>query len=201
MTSSTSSSAALERRATVARLLRERGNALVVTGLGNPTYDVAAAGDVPENFYLWGAMGGAAMTGLGIALAQPSRKVVVVTGDGEMLMGMGALATIGVKRPANLVVLVLDNEHYAETGMQPAHTGRGVDLTAVALASGIQNARTVRTSAELEALASDWPQANGLLYATIKVAIGPLPVCLPSRDGPYMRSRFREALLGAAAHG
>jgi thiamine pyrophosphate-dependent acetolactate synthase large subunit-like protein len=199
MTSSTSSSS-LERRATVARLLRERGNALVVTGLGNPTYDVAAAGDVPGNFYLWGAMGGAAMTGLGIALAQPSRKVVVVTGDGEMLMGMGALATIGVKRPANLVVLVLDNEHYAETGMQPAHTGRGVDLTAVAQASGIKDARTVRTPAELESLASDWPQAKGLLYATIKVAIGPLPVCLPSRDGPYMRSRFREALLGSAAH-
>jgi thiamine pyrophosphate-dependent acetolactate synthase large subunit-like protein len=199
MTSSTSSSS-LERRATVARLLRERGNALVVTGLGNPTYDVAAAGDVPGNFYLWGAMGGAAMTGLGIALAQPSRKVVVVTGDGEMLMGMGALATIGVKRPANLVVLVLDNEHYAETGMQPAHTGRGVDLTAVAQASGIKDARTVRTSAELESLAGDWPQAKGLLYATIKVAIGPLPVCLPSRDGPYMRSRFREALLGSAAH-
>ncbi len=200
MTSNPSSGSALERRATVARLLRERGNALVVTGLGNPTYDVAAAGDVPGNFYLWGAMGGAAMTGLGIALAQPSRKVVVVTGDGEMLMGMGALATIGVKRPANLIVLVLDNEHYAETGMQPAHTGRGVDLTAVAKAAGISDARTVRSAAELEALARDWPQAKGLLYATIKVAIGPLPMCLPSRDGPYIRSRFREALLGASAH-
>jgi len=193
-------SAVMDRRVFVSSLLQHLPDALVVTGLGSSAYDVFAAGERDRNFYLWGAMGGAAMTGLGIALAQPSRKVVVVTGDGEMLMGMGALATIGVKRPANLVVLVLDNEHYAETGMQPAHTGRGVDLTAVALASGIKDARTVRSTAELESLASDWPQAKGLLYATIKVAIGPLPVCLPSRDGPYMRSRFREALLGSAAH-
>ncbi|WP_436784627.1 thiamine pyrophosphate-dependent enzyme, partial [Streptomyces sp. URMC 126] len=91
-------------------LLRDRGDLLVVTGLGSPTYDVAAAGDHPRNFYLWGAMGGAAMVGLGLALAQPTTPVLVVTGDGEMLMGLGGLATIAAKNPPNLSVAVLDNE-------------------------------------------------------------------------------------------
>ena len=108
----------LDRRAATARLLRDRGDALVVTGLGNPTYDVAAAGDTPLNFYFWAAMGGAAMAGLGLALAQPRRRVLVVTGDGEMLMGLGSLATIGAEQAWNLGIVVLDNEHYGETGMQ-----------------------------------------------------------------------------------
>src|SRR5262249_56408467 len=103
----------------------------VVSGLGSPTYDVAAGGDHPLNFYLWGAMGGAAMIGLGLALAQPSRRVLVLTGDGEALMGLGSLATIAVKQPKNLVVVVLDNQHYAETGMQPSHTRFRLDLVAV----------------------------------------------------------------------
>ena len=98
----------LDRRAVVAALLRDPGDLLVVTGLGAPSYDAAAAGDRPLNFYLWGAMGGAAMIGLGIALAQPSRRVLVLTGDGEMLMGMGSLATIAAAAPA-----------------QPGHRGAG----------------------------------------------------------------------------
>jgi thiamine pyrophosphate-dependent acetolactate synthase large subunit-like protein len=110
-----SSPVALDRRAVVARLLRDRGDALVVTGLGGPAYDVAAAGDTPLNFYLWAAMGGAAMMGLGLARAQPGRRVVVITGDGEMLMGLGSLATIAVDAPPNLVLVVLDNEHYGES--------------------------------------------------------------------------------------
>ena len=133
--------APLDRRAATARLLRDRGDALVVTGLGNPTYDVAAAGDTPLNFYFWAAMGGAAMAGLGLALAQPRRRVLVVTGDGEMLMGLGSLATIGAEQPSNLGIVVLDNEHYGETGMQVAHTGRGVDLAGIAAATGLQARR------------------------------------------------------------
>jgi len=117
----------LDRRDVVKRLLIDREDLLVVPGLGAPTYDVAAAGDHPLNFYLWGAMGGAAMIGLGLALARPDRRVAVITGDGEMLMGLGSLATIGVKQPANLSIVVLDNRHYGETGMQASHTNAGID--------------------------------------------------------------------------
>jgi len=125
----------LDRRAAVAAILKPRGNALVVTGLGSSTYDVAAAGNHPLNFYLWGAMGGAAMLGLGLALARPDRRILVVTGDGEMLMGLGSLATISVKRPRNLSIITIDNQYYGETGMQPSHTSR-VDLAGVARADG-----------------------------------------------------------------
>ena len=132
----------LERRDAVTAILRPRGDALVVSGLGSPTWDVAAAGDSPLNFYMWGAMGGAAMVGLGLAMSQPSRRVVVITGDGELLMGLGSLATIGADRTPNLSVVVLDNEHYGETGMQASHTARGVDLAgiarAAAFASGVR---------------------------------------------------------------
>lgn len=190
----------LLRREVVARLLAGRGDALVVTGLGNPSYDAAAAGDDARNFYLWGAMGGAAMVGLGLALAQPRRRVLVLTGDGEMLMGLGALATIAVQAPGNLALVVLDNGHYGETGMQMAHTGRGVDLTGIAVAAGFRQAQTVRTAAEVEALCGVVHTAPGPLFADIKVSVDLAPGCLPPRDGPYLRSRFREALLGAEAH-
>ena len=125
----------LRRRAVTAALLEERGDLLVVSGLGAPSWDVTAAGDGPLTFPLWGAMGGAAMIGLGLALAQPARRVLVVTGDGELLMGLGALATIAIKRPANLAVVVLDNERYGETGMQATHTAFVVDLAATAQAT------------------------------------------------------------------
>jgi thiamine pyrophosphate-dependent acetolactate synthase large subunit-like protein len=196
-----SEGAALDRRAVVARLLRDRGDALVVTGLGGPAYDVAAAGDSPLNFYLWAGMGGAAMMGLGLARAQTSRRVVVVTGDGEMLMGLGSLATIAVDAPRNLVIVVLDNEHYGETGMQPAHTGRGVDLAAIARAAGFADATVARADSDVEALARRLFTAPGPLFATIKVSAETPALVLPARDGAYLRSRFREALLGPGAHG
>jgi thiamine pyrophosphate-dependent acetolactate synthase large subunit-like protein len=192
--------AALDRRAVAARLLRDRGDALVVAGLGGPAYDVAAAGDTPLNFYLWAAMGGAAMVGLGLARAQPRRRVVVVTGDGEMLMGLGSLATIGVDAPGNLAVVVLDNEHYGETGMQPAHTGRGVDLAGIARAAGLVDVATIRTDAELEALVGRLLAAPGPLFAAVKVSPATPPMVLPPRDGAWLRSRFREAVLGPEAH-
>jgi thiamine pyrophosphate-dependent acetolactate synthase large subunit-like protein len=190
----------LDRRAAVARLLRDRGDALVITGLGSPTYDVAAAGDAPLNFYLWAGMGGAAMMGLGLALAQPRRRVLVVTGDGEMLMGLGSLATISAERPANLSIVVLDNEHYGETGMQPTHTGRGVDLARIAAAAGFPHAVTARSERDLDALAPKLFSDPGPLFAVLKVSTDPTPTSLPPRDGPYLRSRFREALLGPVAH-
>src|SRR6201996_9643651 len=118
----------LERRSVVSSLLAKRGDAVVVGGLGASTYDIAAAGDHDRNFYLWGGMGGAVMIGLGLALAQPTLPVVVITGDGEMLMGMGSLATVGLQQPKNLSIIVLDNEAYGETGGYASHTGANTDL-------------------------------------------------------------------------
>jgi thiamine pyrophosphate-dependent acetolactate synthase large subunit-like protein len=112
----------LDRRAAMASLLAERGDdLLVVPGLGSTTWDLAALGENDKDFYMWGAMGGAAMIGLGLALAQPRRRVAVITGDGEMLMGLGSLATIALQHPRNLAIVVLDNARYGETGMQPSH--------------------------------------------------------------------------------
>ena len=126
-----------------ATYLQDRGDLLVIAGLGAPAYDLAAAGDHPLNFYLWGAMGSAAMMGLGLALARPDLRVLVVTGDGEMLMGLGSLATIGVKQPRNLSILVLDNRRYGETGMQASHTEWDIDLAGVASACRFAVARAV----------------------------------------------------------
>src|SRR5437764_7037764 len=128
----------LHRREAMRILLDRRGELLLVTGLGSTTYDAAAVGDDERNFYLWGAMGAAAMIGLGLAVARLDRRVLVVTGDGEMLMGLGSLATIGVQRPPNLAIAVFDNGHYGETGMQASHTGDGVTLTGVARACGFK---------------------------------------------------------------
>jgi thiamine pyrophosphate-dependent acetolactate synthase large subunit-like protein len=187
--------AKLERRAAVAALLRDRGDMLVVTGLGSPTYDVYAAGDHPANFYLWAAMGGAAVTGLGLALAQPERPVTVVTGDGEQLMGLGALATIAVSAPRNLSIVVLDNGHYGETGGQLSHSGSGVDLAKVASAVGIPEVLDVNDEAGL-ARARDAIGAVGQGPRVIVVRIfnEETPRALPSRDGAFIKLRMREYL-------
>ena len=186
----------LERRAAVARLLADRDeNLLVVSGLGSPTYDVAAAGDHSSNFYLWGAMGLAVPIGLGLALAQPEKRVLVVTGDGEMLMGMGSLATVGARRPPNLAIAVLDNEAFGETGGQQSHTGLGTDLGAVALASGFAGAAMVRAADELGSAIDMLRNAAGPVIAVIKISRAPVPRVLPERDGHAIRQRFRSALL------
>ncbi len=189
----------LERRDVMAAILKNRGDALLVTGLGSPTYDAFAAGDHPLNFYLWGAMGGAAMIGLGLALAQPKRRVLVVTGDGEMLMGLGSFATIAAERPKNLSVVVLDNQHYGETGMQPTHTGRGVDLPGMAKAAGFASTATIYSAQQLKTWIPRLHRSQGPVFATVKVTTNPVPMTLPLRDGTAIRHRFREALLGAKA--
>jgi thiamine pyrophosphate-dependent acetolactate synthase large subunit-like protein len=193
------SRAQLNRRIAVETILRDRADALVVSGLGSPTWDVAAAGDSPLNFYLWGAMGGAAMLGLGLALAQTRRRVLVVTGDGEMLMGLGSLATIGAERPRNLSVVVVDNERYGETGMQRSHTGRGVDLAAIARGAAFPSVATVFTMAELDASLPTLHGAEGPILTVVKVMPAELPVRVPLRDGTQIKNRFREALLGSEA--
>jgi thiamine pyrophosphate-dependent acetolactate synthase large subunit-like protein len=189
----------LERRKVVARILADRGDMLVVTGLGSPTYDCAAAGDHTLNFYLWGAMGSAVTVGLGLALAQPRRRVLVITGDGEMLMGLGALATVAAAKPDNLAVAVIDNERYGETGMQQTHTGAGVDLAAIARAAGFRETATVRQTAELEDAVPILRRAKGPALVVLKVSPARDPLVLPPWDGPLLKMRFRQALLGAAA--
>jgi len=182
------------RRTAVSALLADRGDLLVVTGLGGTAWDVAAAGDADRDFPLWGAMGGAAMVGLGVALARPAERVLVITGDGEALMGIGAFATIGVACPANLAVVVIDNERYGETGEQETHTGHGVDLAAVAAACGIADTRTVREERDLRSLRDAVHAGRGPLVAVVKVSIDPVPLVLPPRDGRVLVHRFRTAL-------
>jgi thiamine pyrophosphate-dependent acetolactate synthase large subunit-like protein len=191
----------LRRREVVKELLAPRGDALVIGGLGAPAWDITNAGDHQLNFPLWGAMGGAAMIGLGLALAQPNRKVLVVTGDGEMLMVLGALATIAVQAPRNLYIVVLDNERYGETGMQETHTAHGVDLAGMAKAAGVAQTLVVRTQSEVSRLNKRIYAGEGTLFAQIKVDPEKLPLVLPPRDGALLKNRFRAALLGAdAAH-
>ena len=185
----------LERRRVVTQLLAERKEAIVVGGLGASTYDIAAAGDHDRNFYLWGAMGGAVMIGLGVALAQPKLPVVVITGDGEMLMGMGSLATVGLQKPGNLTIIVLDNEVYGETGGQASHTAGNVDLISVARACGISDARSISTMAEVEAFRpSIQDVASGPRFASIKIDSANLERVLASRDGSFIVTRIRGAL-------
>ncbi len=188
----------LDRREAVARLLAGRGDALLITGLGSTTWDAAAVGDRAENFYVWGGMGGAAMIGLGLALAQPTRRVLVITGDGEMLMGLGAFATIAVEGPQNLALVVIDNERYGETGMQYTHTHSGVDLAGMAAAAGFESARTVYTQSDLDTLCAVLYDAPGPLFADVKVSAARHETVLPPRDGTYLKHRFRRALLGDA---
>ena len=179
----------MRRREVVKKLLESRGELLVIAGLGSTAWDITAAGDSPLSFPLWGAMGQAAMMGLGLALAQPQRRVLVITGDGEMLMGLGSLATIGVQQPANLSVVVIDNERYGETGMQATHTAHGVDLGAVARACGLK----LCSFENLRAAIHSQPGPN---FAVVKVQPEKIPLVLPPREGALLKARFRRALLG-----
>jgi thiamine pyrophosphate-dependent acetolactate synthase large subunit-like protein len=187
--------APFERRAAMATLLANRpANLFVVPGLGSCTWDAAAAGDDDRNFYLWGAMGGAAMIGLGLALAQPKLHVAVVTGDGEMLMGMGSLATIGVQQPRNLSIVVFDNGLYCETGRQTSHTRSGVDLPAVARGCGIAHVLEVDDDAGLLALAGLLARGEGPLFARVPIAPDDPPRVLPEKDGVIIKNRVRRAV-------
>jgi thiamine pyrophosphate-dependent acetolactate synthase large subunit-like protein len=184
-------------RAEVARTLMEQvGDELIVCGLGSPVSDVSSARDRDLNFYLVGAMGSATPTGLGLALAQPDRAVVVVTGDAELMMNIGILATIGIKQPRNLSILVFDNERFGETGQQVSHTAYGIDIAGIAAACRFPHALVVRQSHELgKALAL--PHAmTGPHLAVIKVDPERVPISIPIKDGVLCKGRFRKALLG-----
>ncbi len=191
---STTKHSRIDRREFVSHLMPAIPDALVVTGLGSPSYDVFAVGDRHKNFYLWGAMGGAVPLGLGLALAQPSQSVVVITGDGELLMGIGSLATVGAKRPANLTILVLDNGHYGETGMQRSHTSLGTDLAAVARGCGIEDALRVSILERVNEVASRVQARRGPTFVQVLIEANEPPRALPPRDGTYVKNRFRAEL-------
>jgi thiamine pyrophosphate-dependent acetolactate synthase large subunit-like protein len=187
----------LRRREVVSALLKDRGDLLVIAGLGSTSWDITAAGDSDLSFPTWGAMGQAAMLGLGLAIAQPKRRVLVVTGDGEMLMGLGSLATIGAQQPTNLTVVVIDNERYGETGMQRTHTAFGVDLAGVATACKFKHAITAtKDVAAVRELIYKTPGPN---FAAVKVSDEKLPLVLPPKDGVLLKARFRRALLGESS--
>jgi phosphonopyruvate decarboxylase len=166
----------------------------VITGLGSAAYDVFAAGDRDRNYYLWGAMGGSTSMGLGLALARPNESVVVITGDGEQLMGIGSLATIAAKRPRNLTIVVLDNGHFGETGMQRSHSSLGTDLVAVAKGFGIEDAFSTGELERSDEIAQRIRARTGTAFAQVFVEADDLPRALPPRDGPYIKNRFRAAL-------
>lgn len=185
----------MDRRAAVEKLLATRDGALVVTGLGSSSYDVHACGDEDSNYYLWGAMGGAALVGLGVAQAQPEKRVMVITGDGEMLMAFGALATISVAKPRNLDIIILDNQHFGETGMQDSHTGKGINFAAVAAAAGFGATRTITTLDGVDTLCKELANpAKGPRLYVLKVEAKNLPRSLPPRDATFIKTRFRSHL-------
>lgn len=191
-------SGGLHRRELVKELVKGRGkDTLFLSGLGSPCWDLNNAGDVPENFYIWGAMGGAAMIGYGVARVQPDKRVVVLTGDGEMLMGMGAFATIANHPVRNLAIVVLDNGRFGETGGQKTHTAAGVtDLAGIAKASGIATTATITRESEIGKLRELTFQAPGPVVAVVKVQYEKLKFVLPANSGSYLKDRFRNAILG-----
>ena len=184
----------IDRREAVEHLLKNRGDMLVVCGLGSSTYDVFAAGDHHANFYLWGAMGGAIMIGLGLAIAEPNRQVMVITGDGEALMGLGSFASVAAQKPNNLSIVILDNEHFGETGMQKSHTSHGVDLAEVATGCGFNSSQTIYDYDALNAFARLRNKLNGPRLAVIKITTKNPPRALPKVDGIYIKTRLRQWL-------
>ena len=186
----------LNRRLVISELLKERENSLIVNGLGGTCWDVASLGDNDLNFYVWGGMGNACMIGLGLALSQPDKKVIVITGDGEMLMGIGSLATIALKQPKNLSIVVFDNELYGETGNQKTHTAYCTNLSKIAIGSGIVNSSIILTQEDLLSLSLEIHQIKNLSFSVIKINQDQEEIVLPIREGAFIKSRFRRALLG-----
>lgn len=184
----------IQRRPFVADLLKLRGNALVVPGLGSPTWDIFAAGDSPDYLYSWGGMGLAVPTALGIALAQPNRRVLAITGDGEMMMGIGSLAVVADQAPKNLGILVLDNERFSETGRQRGLTSQKTDMCAVAQGFGISQTMLVTEQSKTPELAEFLFKTRGPIFAVAKIAITEDPWRLPEKDGATIARRFMGAI-------
>lgn len=183
-----------DRRSLVAELLEDRGDSLIVGGLGASTWDLAAAGDDPGNVYLWGAMGLACSIGLGLALAQPERRVLVITGDGEMMMGIGSLASIANARCGNLGILILDNQAFGETGKQAGLTAGSTDIREMAEGAGIRTTMHLKSPSELPALKALLFKEPGPTLAVAKIELGDDPLVLPTNNAAWMAEQFRRNL-------
>lgn len=184
----------IQRRAFVADLLAQRDGALVIPGLGSPTWDSFAAGDSPEYLYSWGGMGLAVPTALGVALAQPDRRVLALTGDGEMMMGIGSLGVVADQAPDNLAILVLDNESFGETGKQTGLTANRANLCRIAEGFGIKQTMLVTEHGAVDGLATLLFKTPGPVFAVAKIALSEDPWMLPEKDGAAIARRFRVAL-------
>jgi thiamine pyrophosphate-dependent acetolactate synthase large subunit-like protein len=187
----------LDRKDVVPKLVGDPSDLLIVAGLAGTAKDIAAHTDEGDNtFLLGGAMGAATMMGLGLALSRPDKRVMVVTGDGELLMSMGALATVGILQPPNLSILCVDNGHYGETGYQESHTQRGVDLEKIAQGSGIKVTRTVASEDQIEDAAKVLRASNGPTFVLARVSTALPPAYKRSFDAVERKVVFRRALLG-----
>lgn len=187
----------LLRREVVSELVKERKpDLLVLSGLGSSTWDLTAAGDCDQNFYFIGAMGMTVPTALGLALAREENRVLVITGDGDMLMSLGILATIGTQQPSNLAIAVLDNGIYGETGGQETATSGGTNLEMVAKGTGIKNSSTVVTKEELTKAKQEIINGTGPVFVNIKIAKEDLSLIMPPIDGITVTQRFRKSLIG-----
>ena len=202
------SQATLQRRPLVKEILAGADdNLLVIAGLGSSNWDITNAGDRPLNMPLWGAMGAPVGMGLGLAIAQPTKRVLVITGDGDMLMSLGSLATVAAQSPDNLAICVLDNEKFGETGNQATHTsprnngptnsGAGTDLAVIAKGCGIADCGTVREKADVAQLVKDLRTKKGPVFRLVKVMVEKLEFVMPPQDGAHLKDRFRQALLGS----
>ncbi len=188
----------LDRRDAVPALIGRHEDFLIVSGLAGTSRDVAAlTGDAAHTYTMAGAMGGACMIGLGLALAQPQRRVLVVTGDGELLMNVSALATIAVMNAPNLAIVCVDNGHYGETGYQKSHTSLGVDLEAIAAGSGIRATRTISAEEELAAGGRLLREGNGTVFVLLRVKPTDPPAFKRNMVPGACRVRFRTAVLGS----
>jgi phosphonopyruvate decarboxylase len=163
--------------------------------LGGTACDVAAVtGDAANVYSLGGAMGAACMMGLGLALARPDERVLVVTGDGELLMNLGALAVIAVADPANLAILCVDNGHYGETGWQKSHTSLGTDLEKIAIGCGVKQTRTVTSERDIAEGARLLRAGNSTSFVNLRVRLGEPPAAKRNFDASLLRDRFRSTL-------
>lgn len=186
----------LDRREAVPQLIGDPGEFLIVSGLAGTSKDMAAlTGDASNLFTMAGTMGAAVSVGLGLALARPDRRVLVVTGDGELLMNIGALATVAVMAPSNLAVVCVDNGHYGETGGQKSHTSLGVDLESIAAGAGFSATRTVSVEAEIAPASRLIRESNAPVFVVLRVRPGDPPAYKRNLDAAACRTRFRNALL------
>ena len=185
----------LDRRDAVPRILGDAGEFLIVSGLAGASKDVAAATDDSDKvFTMAGAMGAAVSIGVGLALARPAKQVLVVTGDGELLMNLGTLATAAVMDPKNLSILCVDNGHYGETGYQRTHTSFGTDLEAVARATGISHTQTVDQQEEIPSGRDLLRNRDGLSFVLLRVKATEPPRYKRNLRADECRVRFRKAL-------